>query len=174
MPTFSRWMPPVTDAKWSALATVLVGGLALVGLWLISVHPWLLAGLAGLAAIAYLLDRPWRVRMGRWAAERHGDNICTFARAVPRPERDAWIIRALYEELAPYARIGGAQVPIRPSDRLREDLAIDEEDLAYAVAAVAKRVGRTMEGCEANEYHSRVSTVADLIAFLRRQPLSTE
>ena len=170
-------MPRLPDAKWSTLALVLTSGLALVALWLLIMHPWqlawLLASVAGLSAVGYLLDRPWRARMRRWAAERHGDSICTFARAVPRPERDAWIIRALYEELAPYARIGSIQVPIRPSDRWREDLAIDAEDLGDVVVAVAERVGRTMEGCEANEYFNRVRTVADVIAFLRRQPLRT-
>ncbi len=171
MPTLSRWMPRLPDPEWSALAIVLASGLALVALWLVLEHPWLLAWVAGYAAVGYLLDRPWRVRMRRWAEERHGDSLCTFARAVPRPERDGWIIRALCEELAPHVRIGGEQVPLRPSDRLREDLAIDEDDLSDAVAAVAERVGRSVERCEANEYFDRVRTVSDLIAFLRRQPL---
>jgi len=64
--------------------------------------------------------------------------------------------------------------PIRPDDRLLEDLRIDPEDLDDLLARqIAERTGRSLANPEENPYYGKVKTVRDLVTFfLGQQVLS--
>jgi hypothetical protein len=104
------------------------------------------------------------------AAARPGEGLCTFVRAFPRHERDPQVLRAVYEELAPYYAVGRVAVPVRPSDSLRSDLELDGEELESVAGWIARRCGRSLSDEKANPFYGRVNTVEDLVRFFYAQP----
>jgi hypothetical protein len=139
------------SAVWSVYARLFVGAL--------------LAGILVSGAIA-------RRRNKRWAASRRAEDIGTFARAFDRraPGFDAHVVRAVWDVLQPYVRFRNGAVPLRPTDRLDEDLNIDPDDLECDVIEAAKRVGRSLQATERNPSYARLNTVGDFVAFLCAQP----
>ena len=97
--------------------------------------------------------------------ERSGDSICAFSRALPARGHDTWIVRAVYEELS-----RDRDVPVRPGDRLEQDLGFLWEDFEICLEEIARRAGRSLARCEDNPLYGCVYTVADVVAFLERQP----
>jgi hypothetical protein len=80
------------------------------------------------------------------------------------------VVRATWDALEAWARFPGGRLPLRPSDRLVEDLNIDPDDLDDCVVReVAERTGRLMDRMELNPYCGRVVTVGDLVLFLTLQ-----
>jgi hypothetical protein len=97
------------------------------------------------------------------AEARSGEGICEFARAFDRHHVDTWIIRATYQQLA-------LAYPVRPTDNLRDDLGVCDEDLEDAVVSIADRAGRSLEDWESNPW-SDFQTVRDLVMLFQNQPL---
>jgi hypothetical protein len=65
----------------------------------------------------------------------------------------------------------GGRLPLRPADRLWEDLWIDPEDWADdLLPAVAGRAGYSLQQAESNRLFGRVQTVGDLAKFITLQP----
>lgn len=127
-------------------------------------------GLA-LFPIGWLLGAKHRRQMRAWASERSGESICTFVRGFDVRSTDAWVLRAVYEELSRYLRLDGRPFPIHPGDRWEEDLAIDAEDLTEDLLPdIAHRAGRCLRDTGTNPYYDRVKTVRDLVGFLEHQP----
>ena len=156
MGRLSRWMP--ADEEGSRR----VAGRALLALF------------APLIALMVVVTAPFAIvrgrRLARLRKEREGEGICTFARAFDRRTTDPWTIRAVHDELQPYFETRDGPVPLRPSDRLYEDLAIDGDDELDDVAqTIARRTGRPLEGVERNPVLS-VETVGDLVRFFAHQP----
>jgi hypothetical protein len=137
--------------------------------WLFIHHPWLFIVATVLVGVGYALERRRRARLRALAGDRTGDPLCHFVRAFPPDERDAHILRALYEELQDYCSLG-RPFPLRPTDQLLAELEIDPDDLDDIANTVARRTGRDMKSCRANPYYGRVQTVRNLVAFLRAQP----
>ena len=100
----------------------------------------------------------------RLRASRPGESLCTFARAFARRSVDTRILRAVHDE------VGWVGIPLRPSDRIEEDLRLDLEDVSDDLDDLAARAGRSLQGHEANPLWGRVETVGDLVAFLHHQP----
>lgn len=124
-----------------------------------------------IASVSLSLDAALRRRLQSLAAARAGESIGTFARFLDYRSIDTWIIRAVYEGLQEYLPDG---FPLRPEDRWREDLEIDEEDFEMdLVPEIAQRAGRSLEGAESNPYYGKVQTVGDLVHFLNLQPRSS-
>ena len=122
--------------------------------------------------LLYVMNRGRAARLRTLAAERHGESICTFARAFARGDRDPFVLRAVYEELAPYLTVGSTAIPLRPSDLLEQDLQVDGEELEFLAGDLARRSGRVLTNSQANPYYGRIKTIGDLVAFLRAQPPS--
>ncbi|WP_420128013.1 hypothetical protein [Longimicrobium sp.] len=169
----SRWMPEATvhtispQAFWIGCALLL----ALTGVVLyrsVSLR-YALALLVPVFAIQAALRQR---RMRRLAAERQGESICTFARALDPRSVDPWIIRAVHDQLQPYARVDGMLVPLRPTDRLYEELGLDDDELDDVARDIAESTGRTLEGAERNPVRT-VFTVGDLVRFFAHQPLAS-
>jgi hypothetical protein len=158
----SRRMPRAARLKSGWFGTTLALGLvALLLLGLVAVW-WPLAILVaaavfGISLIGWLRDR-------RVAEARKGESICQFARGFDRRTIDTWIIRAVYEEFS------GA-FPLRPSDRLREDLHIDDDDLDFGAISIALRTGRSLDGYERNPMYGNIKTLRDMAMFFHYQPL---
>lgn len=105
------------------------------------------------------------------AAEREGQSICEFAREFDAREVDTWIIRAVYEQLQLQLTHTHPAFPIRASDRLKEDLLLDDDDLDMDIAVeVEQRTGRILDGSNANPYFGKVKTVRDLVMYFQAQP----
>jgi len=59
-----------------------------------------------------------------------------------------------------------ADFPIRPDDRLEEDLDIDGDDLDFfLLKQIAERTGRSLAETKMNSYYGKVKTVRDLVGF---------
>jgi hypothetical protein len=162
-------MPRVQARELGWFGTVMVLGLAAFQLaalaMLLGMIWWPLAILV-LAVIVGISSIGWR-RDRRIAAERKGESICQFARGFDCRSVDTWIIRAVYDEFS------GA-FPLRPSDRLREDLHIDGDDLDFGAIHIARRTGRTLDEYERNPFYGEMKTLHDLVMFFHHQPrLST-
>ena len=113
----------------------------------------------------------------RLAAERHGEGIGTFIRAFDRRSEpfDPWVLRATWEALVPYTRFRGGQLPLRATDRLSEDLLIDQDDIDFdIIKEVAERSGHSLKQLEANPYYGRIQTVGDFVQFITFQPRINE
>ncbi len=170
MPTFSRWMPrsksPSAIWRWGGFLTLLA-----VALWFfIHYSPWVPAGTAIAIVLLYVMNRARAARLRKLAAERQGESICTFARAYARGDRDPFVLRAVYEELAPYLAVGGTAIPLRTTDLLEQDLQVDGEELEFLARDLATRCGRSLTASQANPYYGRIKTIGDLVALLRAQP----
>ena len=84
---------------------------------------------------------------------------------------DAWIIRAVYEQLQA-ALPTKQRVPIKASDSLFDTLMLDEDDLDLDLAEqIAQRTGRSLESCKNNPYYGKVTTAHNLVLFFNHQPL---
>jgi hypothetical protein len=157
MRTFSRWMPPLSEPPWT------LGDYVLFLCFL----PLIIVALAALLPLI-ILSKIWPGGdpLRRIASERMGEDIGTFARAFDRRTEpfDPWVVRATWEALQ---FVG---IPLRPTDRLGEDLCIDDElDL---VSEIAERTGHSLADIEANPYFARCSTlwntsVGDLVKLIR-------
>lgn len=104
-------------------------------------------------------------------ADRDGEGICTFARALDMRNLDPWVVRAVYEEVSEFVFGMGENSPLRPEDDLTRDLLLDEDDIDLAIfTAVAERTSRSLDGWETNPLGGRIETVKDLIYFFNAQP----
>jgi hypothetical protein len=181
MRKFSRWMPLLPPTRfgmgdWIALIVIgafLAGILAFV-VWAVVESPVC----AGSAILLFLL--PWIVaaRSSRryernLANERKGEDIGTFARAFDRRVEpfDPWVVRASWEALQVYVSF-----PLRPTDRLIEDLCIDPDDIDLALLVdVAKRSRHSLDDPKANPYFAKFFsfqdvTVGDFVKLISWQP----
>lgn len=171
MRTLSRWMPAAPEPKtshagWLFLSLLLAGLLFL--LWR---YPYVTLYIYGLFIVAFSFESFRYARFLRHlAADRAGDNICTFARSFDFRRTDRRILRAVYEELS--RLVGGEHpLPIRADDRWSEDLRIDPEDFDDLGEDIAHRTGRSLENMEKNPYYRDLKTVRDLVNFFSHQPL---
>ena len=159
MRRLSRWMPKDEDGPRTLVQKVMFGVF--------------LVALAPLIAFALVISAPWNLlrdrRNARLRAERQGEGICTFARAFDRRGVDPWIIRAVHEELQPYFTTRDSPVPLRPADRLYEELGIDGDELDDVAQTIARRTGRPLVDTERNPVRP-VSTAGDLVHFFAHQP----
>ena len=108
--------------------------------------------------------------MGRLAAGRTDESICTFVRSFDYRRTDPWVLRAVYEELSRQLVVDGRPLPIRADDRWDDDLKLDPDDFDEFVMDIAHRAGRSMDDTERNPFYGRVKTVRDLVRFLEHQP----
>jgi len=172
MATFSRWMsPPARTSRitsWFVFA-VLISPL-LVGAALTNGGKVVLGLLSVLWTTSVVTDNR---RLRRLAGDRVGEDIGTFARAFDRRREpfDPRVVRAVWDALQPYVAFSGGSVPLRPTDRIDEDLNIDADDIDMGVLQeIAERVGRTLENVEANSIYGHVATVGDLVRLVSAQP----
>lgn len=171
----SRHMPKreaPSKPTWRAILFVMA--LAALGLYVMLEMIWttpLTAIGFALAAIALATASIHMARkLKRLRLSRQDDSICTFVRELPIREIDTWIVRATYEELCDYLGTKEEPFPIRPSDRLSEDLGIaDDEDLGMVVCSIADRCGRSLEDLEKNPLWPKPKTVQDVISMLMHQ-----
>lgn len=111
-----------------------------------------------------------RLRLIALVANRSGESICGFARSFDARGVDPLVIRSVYEQLQDELHSYWPSFPVRASDRLTEDLGMDDDDLDMGIApAVAIRSGRSFDGAEANPYYGRVKTASDLVHFFNLQ-----
>ena len=105
------------------------------------------------------------------AAEREGESICEFARDFDTRAVDTWIVRAVYEQVQGQLRHVHPAFPVRASDRLKEDLHLDDDDLDMDLAVqVEQRTGRSLDQTKANPLLGKVRTIPLHTSF---SPLKT-
>jgi hypothetical protein len=105
------------------------------------------------------------------ATERDGESICEFARDFDTRVVDTWIVRAVYEQVQGQLKHVHPAFPVRASDRLKEDLHLDDDDLDIDLAMqVEQRTGRSLDETKANPLFGKVKTVRDLVLFFHAQP----
>jgi hypothetical protein len=173
MRKFSRWMPPaanppMTLAGWFVLVGLAAAAVAAIVAWPNAMGLGIVALLIFVLVGTYAGNR----RLRRLAAERAGEDIGTFARAFDRRAEpfDPWVVRATWDALQPYVTFRGGRVPLRPTDRLVDDLCIDPDDIDFdLVKEVAERSGRSLDQPETNPYYGRVDTVGDFVRFISCQ-----
>jgi hypothetical protein len=160
----SRWMPPLPDRTLSprAFGVGCAVFATFVGV-LVYRHPPFGVVAVGVVLFFAVLTLLRRRRDRRMAAERAGESICTFARALDRRAVDPWVIRAVYDALGAYA-----DFPIRASDSLDTILGVYGDELDEVARDIAERTGRTLDGAERNPV--RVRTAGDLVRFFSHQP----
>jgi hypothetical protein len=179
MQKFSRWMPPLPPSPplrirdWIILIALLGGILAIV-VGAVVQSPVS----AGIVFLVSLLLWAVASRTGgrddlRLVSERKGDDIGTFTRAFDRRSEpfDPWVVRATWDALQPYVSF-----PLRPTDRLIEDLGIADEEIDMALLGeVAERSRHSLDDLEANPYFAKFSafrnvTVGDFVKLISCQP----
>ena len=168
MRTPSRRMPPAPERPEMGpfgvaifLLVALAGPAGLIWWY----WPASLIALEGIVVAIFLASAVSEPHDRPRAADRPGESICTFVRALDYRAIDTWIIRAVYEELNK-----DWNLPIRPSDRFSEDFGIVDEDLDDLAEVAAYRCGRSLEDTASNPMADKVVTVRDLILFLGHQP----
>jgi hypothetical protein len=172
---FSRWMPRNEPAEAGATSRVALAVLCLAALWAVwylAHHPVGAAVASAFVGAVWLVGRLLDRRLARLARERAGEDIGTFARAFDRraPTFDAWVVRAVWDALAPWTELrGGGRLPLRPTDVI-DELGCVDEDLDDVLREAAARARHTLDGVDGNPYFGRVVTVGDLVAFIAYQP----
>jgi hypothetical protein len=118
-----------------------------------------------------------RRHLRRLVEQRPGEDIGTFARAFDRHIEpfDPWVVRATWDALVPCVRHGDWHVPLRPTDRLAEDLGIDLDEFRLELLEeVAVRSRHTLDNPENNPVPWEIETVGDLVRFVTLQPRVAE
>ncbi len=178
---FSRWMPPAPKPKWGfrghVLLVTIVGYLVylfyvalpfsllvfvLVPLWM-----W----------ISKVTSKSEARRLQAKALQRVGEDIGTFARAFNRRAEpfDTWVIRATWDTLIPFVSFEGGHVPLRPTDRLSDDIGIDNEQAYDAVYEVLIRTRRANADWKNNPFYPNDPvTIGDIVRLVSYQPLLAE
>lgn len=111
------------------------------------------------------------VRLRRLAKAREGESICEFAREFDARSVDTWIVRAVYEQIQGQLQHVHPVFPVRSTDRLKEDLHLDDDDLDMDIAMqIEQRTGRSLGQTNANPHFGKVKTVGDLVFFFQAQP----
>ena len=153
-----------------ALAVLCLAALGAV--WYLAHHPVGAAITSAFVGAIWLVGRLLDRRLAHLAGERADEDIGTFARAFDRraPTFDPWVVRAVWDALAPWTEVrGGGRLPLRPTDVI-EELGCVDEDLDDVLREAATRAQHTLNGVEGNPYYGRVVTVADLVALIAHQP----
>lgn len=137
-------------------------------------QPKLAAAALAVLLAAILLSLPAinreRTKLRMLAAAREGHSICEFAREFDLRSVDPWVIRAVYEQVQRQLAHVHPAFPLHASDRLKEDLFLDDDDLDMSIAVeVEQRTGRSLEKTSANPYLGKVRTVCDLVMFFQAQ-----
>lgn len=177
----SRYMPKYVESKlgvpgWIFVTCLLAGLLA--SLWFALTSHALLAFTIGvlLAALFWWSHVEYRRKAAavvHVCALRHGESICEFAREFDTRSVDTWVIRAVYEQLQHHLEHIAPQFPVRSSDRLSEDLLIDDDELDMGLALeIEQRTRRSLNDSSSNPYFGKVRTVGDLVHFFNAQPTS--
>ena len=174
MRTASRFMPRAAKRRPHPLAYPLLAAFAGAygyGLWK---APLVCIGLTiFLVGMGFGLAHYQRWKLNRLAEARNRESICTFARAFDARSIDPWVIRAVYEQLQEHLKPTKPPFPLLPTDRLRQDLMLDDDDLDMdLVPDIAARTGRPLSGSAENPYFGKVVTVRDLVEFFCAQPKS--
>jgi acyl carrier protein len=171
MPKFKR--KPVGPVAFIFLATFACGTLYMA----LSV-PLVASIVLALLSLAFFLARQQTKRgekqLRALAEMRAGESICEFAREFDIREVDSWIVRAVYEQIQGQLQHVHSSFPVRASDRLKEDLHLDDDDLDMDLAVqIEQRTGRSIDDTNANPYFGKVKTVRDLVLFFQFQPKQT-
>lgn len=129
--------------------------------------------ISGVVLQMVLEDRRRRIRLRALAESRSGESICSFVRNIPIRQVDTLVVRVVVEILQDYMKTAYPGFPLRPSDRLVEDLRIDIEDLFMELGLViAHRSGRAFRHDPASHTMSgNPRTVEDLIRYWNAQPV---
>jgi hypothetical protein len=152
------------------LRTLVLLGLATVGLLALWSRPLLVAGLGLMFGLWFLVERGrLRARLRRLAETREGDALEGFVKSLPIRELDTWVVRAVFEQVRNYLTEHPG-FPLRASDQLVKDLRIDPDDLEDLAIEIAQRSGRVLDHCERNPYYNKVTTVEDIVRFFCAQP----
>jgi hypothetical protein len=155
--------------SWFSLAVFVAAVVALA--YFIPVLGLPILGAIALVVIvsAFLWRRDAR-RLRALAAERADEDIGSFGRSFRHTGVDMWIVRAVWDALAPWGTSPAGRVPLRGSDLLIEDLEIDDEDLGDLIPEIAARTGRSLDDVRSNPFYESLRTVQDLVFFLNAQP----
>jgi hypothetical protein len=172
MRTPSRFMPKFVRKPTPWWSWVAIGGLSAGYGYLVWSYPLpVLAFTLALALAGGVDNYRYKRRLRSLAHARTGESICTFARELDLGDVDTWVVRAVYEQLQNALAFAVPGFPIRWSDRLREDLGVDGEDLDLELAIeIAQRTGRSLKSTKDNPYYDKVRTVGDLVMFFNLQP----
>lgn len=174
----SRHMPKFTPRPIGRTAclfiAIFIGGFVYAVVSSPAVAAVTLILLAGVCFYAYRTNSRHEEHLLGLAAARQGQSICEFARDFARGSVDTWIIRAVHEQLQWQLKHVHSAFAVRASDRLKEDLQLDDDDLDMDVAVqVEQRTGRSLEHTRANPYYGKVKTVRELVLFFQSQPRRT-
>ena len=171
MGTISRWMPPVQHAESSRPRIVALGtGVLALSYFIPVIGVAILSLIALVAIVSAVLTHQDAGRLGALSLRRAGEDIGSFARPFRHENVDMWVVRAVWDAVAPWMTTSAGVVAARPDDLLVEEMKIDVEDLGDVVAEVAKRTGRSLDDLEANPYYDSLRTVRDLVYFVNAQP----
>lgn len=147
-------------------------GLGAAVLWALWAH--LIAVCASVVVLWCLavISRQWEQwHLAPLVQARAGQSLCDFARSIDCRRVDTWVVRAVYEELPHYLSSGAPlPLPLRVTDRLKEDLRLHADDVDDIAVDVALRTGRNLASTDANPFFGKVATVGDLVEFLNAQP----
>ncbi|WP_348693527.1 hypothetical protein [Duganella fentianensis] len=174
----SRFIPPRVSPRlgWSGaflLVSILIGfvcfiySLSKVGRYVAA------AVVCSVLAYSWFQNKRTKRRFELLAASRNGDSICEFASSFDTRSTDTWIIRAAHQELQAILQSYLRYFPVRASDSLLVDLALDVDDVEDLLRDIAKRSRRSLAKTEENPYFGRLNTVKDLVLFINAQPKTT-
>jgi len=164
-------MPKYKERPTSPVGWIFLVSLVALLLWLIWSFPYLLL-LAPVFILIDVWDKKKRTKHFRnLLKDRENDSICTFSRHFEFREIDAWVIRAVYEQLQSYLNGEKESFPIRATDDVFKDLMIDDEDFEYdLVEEIAQRTGRSLDNAESNPFYGKANVVENLVYFFNEQP----
>ncbi len=180
MRKLSRWMPPLPPSPpprtrdWILLLTIFGGILAIIVAAFVESPASVVISFLVVFSLPWIFGNQWAEQEDRRLAnERKGENIGTFARVFDRRSEpfDPWVVRATWDALQCYVAI-----PLRPTDRLIEDLCIADEEIDMALLVeVATRSRHSLDGLEANPYFAKFSSfrnvsVGDFVKLISWQP----
>ena len=171
----SRHMPKFAPKPMSPAAWVLIASLFAALTYVAVSAPKAIAAGFAVLLLLYLwarnADKQVQASLRKLAAGREGQTLCEFALDFGAREVDTWIIRAVYEQLQRQLTHMHQALPVRASDRLKEDLHLDDDDIDIdLVQEVEERISRSLDHTRTNPYFGHVVTVRDLVLFFQAQP----
>jgi hypothetical protein len=167
-------MPPAPSAKTGLGGWVFLCGMAAVLLYFLVTRPVGFLGTVGaLVILSLIIERKRVTELLPVVQDRTGEDIGTFARAFARrsdPPIDPWAIRAVWNAIYPLTEVQGKRIPLRPTDRIVEDLGIDSEEIEYLVPELTQQCERKKGDWDRNPHYQELGTVGGLVRFISAQP----
>ncbi len=170
----SRFMPKYEPKQMGPFSWLFFVSILILFGYLVYKHPLVIVLLPVVYIASIISTKSHKSKLSKLALGRENEDIGTFAKAFNYREIDTWVIRAVYEQIQDYLKEDYPNFPLRPDDKVYDDLILDPDDFDMDILnEISQRTGRSLEKLDKNPYAQSLETVKDVVDMFNSQPKSS-